>query len=39
MHTHKYGEGNATHSSVLVWRLPWTEEPGVLVHGVAQSQT
>ena len=21
------GEGNATHSSILVWRIPWTEEP------------
>ena len=21
-------EGMATHSSVLAWRLPWTEEPG-----------
>ena len=24
------GEGNATHSSVLAWRIPWTEEPGGL---------
>ena len=24
------GEGNATHSSILAWRLPWTEEPGGL---------
>ena len=23
-------EGMATHSSVLVWRVPWTEEPGGL---------
>ena len=23
-------EGRATHSSVLVWRVPWTEEPGGL---------
>ena len=22
------GEGNATHSSILAWRIPWTEEPG-----------
>ena len=21
-------EGRATHSSVLAWRIPWTEEPG-----------
>ena len=33
-------EGMATHSSILAWRIPWTEEPGGLqVHGVAQSQT
>ena len=24
------GEGKATHSSVLVWRIPWTEEAGGL---------
>ena len=24
------GEGMATHSSILVWKLPWTEEPGGL---------
>ena len=24
----------ATHSSILAWRSPWTEEPGV--HGVAR---
>ena len=23
-------EGMATHSSVLTWRIPWTEEPGRL---------
>ena len=22
--------GMATHSSILAWRIPWTEEPGVL---------
>ena len=27
----------ATHSSVLAWRIPWTEEPGGFpVHGVAR---
>ena len=26
-------EGMATHSSLLTWRIPWTEEPGELqVH-------
>ena len=30
----------AAHSSVLAWRIPWTEEPGGLqVLGVSQSQT
>ena len=23
-------EGMATHSSMLAWRIPWTEEPGGL---------
>ena len=23
-------KGMATHSSILVWRIPWTEEPGRL---------
>ena len=23
-------EGMATHSSVLAWKIPWTEEPGRL---------
>ena len=31
-------EGMATHSRVLSWRIPWTEEPGGL-HRVAQSWT
>ena len=30
----------ATHSSVLAWKIPWTEEPGGLtVHGVTKSRT
>ena len=24
------GEGMATHSTILAWRIPWTEEPGGL---------
>ena len=32
-------EGMATHSSILVWRIPWTEEPGGLVYRVAKSWT
>ena len=23
-------EGTATHSSIVAWRIPWTEEPGGL---------
>ena len=33
-------KGMATHSSILAWRIPWTEEPGrAIVHGVAKSWT
>ena len=31
-------KGKATHSSILDWRILWTEEPG-MVHRVAKSQT
>ena len=24
------GEGMITHSTILAWRIPWTEEPGGL---------
>ena len=30
-------KGKATPSSILAWRLPWTEEPGR--HGVPKSWT
>ena len=33
------GGGYATHSSVLAWRIPWTEEPGRLSSIGLQSQT
>ena len=27
----------ATHSSILAWKIPWTEKPGrVAVHGIAK---
>ena len=30
----------ATHSTILAWRIPWTEESsGLQSHGVAKSQT
>ena len=32
-------EEMVTHSSVLAWKIPWTEEPGTPVHGVTKSQT
>ena len=32
-------EEMVTHSSILDWRIPWTEEPGKLVRGVAELDT
>ena len=32
-------EGMATHSSILAWRVPWTEEPSGLQSMRSQSQT
>ena len=29
-------EEMATHSSILAWKVPWTEEPDELVYGVAK---
>ena len=29
-------EAMATHSSVLAWRIPWTEEPGELQSMASQ---
>ena len=31
-------KGSATNSSILAWRVPWTQEPG-RPHGVAKSWT
>ena len=31
------GEGMAIHSSIFVWRIPWTEQP--TVHRIAKRQT
>ena len=31
-------KGTATHSNILAWRSPWTEEPGG-VHGVTKTKT
>ena len=30
------GKEMATHSSILAWKIPCTEKPGGLVHGVAR---
>ena len=31
-------KGMTAHSSILAWRIPWTEEPGGLqFHGVEKS--
>ena len=32
-------KGMANPSSILAWRIPWTEEPGGYSNGVAESQT
>ena len=32
-------QGMATHSSILAWRIPWTEEPGGLQFMGSQSQS
>ena len=38
-HFHALEKEMATHSSVLAWRIPWTEEPGTCssVHGIRYS--
>ena len=32
-------KGMPTHSSILAWEIPWTEEPGGLQSLVIKSQT
>ena len=32
-------KGMATHSSILAWRIPWTEEPGGLQSRGSRRQT
>ena len=32
-------KGMASHSSILAWEMPWTEEPGRLQFMESQSQT
>ena len=34
-----FEKGMATHSSILAWRISWTEEPGGLQSMGSQSQT
>ena len=33
------GVGSGNHSSILAWRIPWTEEPGGLQSRVVNNQT
>ena len=34
------GEGNGNHSSILAWKIPWTDEPGGLQSmGLQKNQT
>ena len=41
VHAHQLEKAKAPHSSILAWKIPWTEEPGRLqsVHRVAKSRT
>ena len=32
-------KGMATSSSIVAWRIPWTEEPGGLQQGCKESDT
>ena len=32
-------KGMATHSSILTWKILWTEEPAGTVHRVTKSRT
>ena len=32
-------EEMAIRYSVLAWEIPWTEEPGGILHGITQSRT
>ena len=32
-------KGMATHTSILTWRIPWTEELWAIVRRVAESDT
>ena len=37
---HPLEKGTATHSSILAWRIPWTEEPdGLQSMGLQKSDT
>ena len=33
------GKEMGIHSSILAWRIPWTEEPGGLQRGCKESDT
>ena len=38
-HFHALEKEMATHSGILAWRIPWTEEPGGLQSTGSQSRT
>ena len=38
-HTYPLEEEMATHSSILAWKIPWTEEPGGLQNMGSQRFT
>ena len=38
-HEDSLEKGMVTHSSILAWKIPWTEEPGGLQSMGSQSQT
>ena len=33
------GEGNGNHSSVLAWKIPWTEAGGLQSVGITEDST
>ena len=32
-------KGMASHSGILAWKIPWTEEPGYSSQGLRESDT
>ena len=38
-HFHALEKEMATHSSILAWEVPWTEEPGSYIHGITKNRS